>query len=462
MGQITNRECAWVILTCAFVAVVVLVPNLRRSVVPSLRRLLAALRSRAIICLLIYYVAYLATVLVLASRIGFWTMDQLKDTIVLAVAVGGPLLISVHKFGSGAAMIRRVLVNTLGAAAFLAFFVHLESLALWAEVVVQGVTAILILISVGVSMLPRYARTKQAVRAARILILVALFVYTTRTVITEWSASDWSAAAWSLALSVWLPFALLPFLYVSAFLVMASSALKMALFRDGQARHKPMTRLAGYYGFHFSLRLCNEFVSDWRSALGDTHGFREGIAVMKRFRHAVKTRDRNLEAYAKHMDATEGVSGFDRDGLLLDRHEFHITKERLDDIYWPARANYQDARRGYNAEVLRLLPSLYADGLSDEVSLRISRDRQSWMGWRQTPSGWHFGVGGTKNWQEQWQFDGPNPPSGFPQTKNDGWREVFEWKDRRPDPRSPEWSKDDEPPVLAAAHDTLNESQNLD
>lgn len=460
MNQITNREWAWLILVAAAVIGLMITPSVRRRVIPSLRSLANALQSWAIVRLLVFYVAYVLVLVTVASRLHIWTVDQLKDTVVVTGAVGLPILLTVHKLDSAGGVFRRVLISALGASAFLAFYVQLETLDLWAEVLVQGAVAILILISFAAQVLPKFARTRRVVLAARIAIGLALFAYTTDVIATTWDASDWSEAGWSLALSVWLPLALLPFLYVSAFFVTASSALTMALFRNGQAQHKSRTRLAGYCGLRFSLKLAHEFIGDWRWALGDTEGFRDGLRVMKRFRQAVKKRDHDLRAYTKHMEETDGSSGFDQEGLVLDRREFHVTKERLDDIYWLQRGTYSNGPRRYDSSLLEAPWDWHQKDLpvDNGLTLTVSDNGQSWMAWRLTPSGWCFGMGGTSQWQQEWQFDGPNPPSGFPGAESEGWKEVFQWEDLENDPRSPEWRKDDEPPIVASAYENADDS----
>lgn len=448
MNQITNREWASLILVCLAISPFLLIAKWRRGCGPSFLRLLVALWSLAYFWA--FYFAYCLAVILLAWRIGIWNTDLTKDTVLLILFVGLPLVFSVTKFASGNLLLRRVALESLGISAILTAYVQLESLSLWAEFLIQLFAVTIALVAVGAGVITKDRRLGAIANGFLTVMGVCLLAYTTKAAISEWTASDWSEAGWSLALSVWLPLALLPFLYVSGFFIVASSALTMALFRNGHKQHRPKSRLAGYLGLRFSLKLANEFIGDWRLALGNTEGFREGLRVMKGFRQAVKERDKSLKTYKKHMDATHGSKGFDQDGLVMDRREFHVTKERLDDIYWAARANYQEAKRGYNAGLLELLPSLYADGLPDELSIQISKDCQSWMAWRQTPSGLYLGMGGTPQSQEEWQFDGSTPPS-FPQANSKGWKEVFDWEERELDPRSSEWRKDDEPPALGTA-----------
>lgn len=46
--------------------------------------------------------------------------------------------------------------------------------------------------------------------------------------------------------------------------------------------------------------------------------------------------------------------------------------------------------------------------------MRISADGQSWYAWRRTITGWCFAIGSNGPPPNQWRYDGPSPPNGFP------------------------------------------------
>jgi hypothetical protein len=48
------------------------------------------------------------------------------------------------------------------------------------------------------------------------------------------------------------------------------------------------------------------------------------------------------------------------------------------------------------------------------VEMRVSDDGQKWFAWRRTVGGWVFAIGAAGPPPDQWEYDGPEPPTGFP------------------------------------------------
>lgn len=163
---------------------------------------------------------------------------------------------------------------------------------------------------------------------------------------------------------------------------------------------------------------------------------------MREFRRAVKQRDRRLEAYNQRQLRMAGHDGADEHGLRLDRREFAATKRELTNLCFMQMGWYRNQGNRYRAELLDIMGDLSSKGLPTDHGIRLAvrRDGQAWRAWRQTPGGWYFGVGGTRELLHQWQYDGPNPPSGYPSPKSPGWINTTL------DDNSPEWRQDDEPP----------------
>ena len=54
------------------------------------------------------------------------------------------------------------------------------------------------------------------------------------------------------------------------------------------------------------------------------------------------------------------------------------------------------------------------------MSLYVSEDGQSWYAWRRTVTGWCFAIGAAGAPPNQWEYDGPEPPEGFP-SEDQAW-----------------------------------------
>ncbi len=75
-----------------------------------------------------------------------------------------------------------------------------------------------------------------------------------------------------------------------------------------------------------------------------------------------------------------------------------------------------DANR-YRSDLLEFVLDGYAGRrLPDPpgIEMRVSDDGQRWFAWRRTVSGWVFAIGAAGPPRDQWEYDGPDPPAGFP------------------------------------------------
>ena len=164
---------------------------------------------------------------------------------------------------------------------------------------------------------------------------------------------------------------------------------------------------------------------------------------MAEFREAVRKRDRSLAAYEAHIQQMTGVDGVGDDGLRLDRREFYATKNALTELYFLEMGWHRNQGGIYHPELLESLGNFITEGLPVQhgIQLVVRKDGRAWRAWRRTASGWYFGVGGTDTLAHRWQYDGPIAPSSFPSVNTPGWTDVT----RRS--ASPEWTKNDEPPM---------------
>jgi len=63
-------------------------------------------------------------------------------------------------------------------------------------------------------------------------------------------------------------------------------------------------------------------------------------------------------------------------------------------------------------------------GLSSDpgITMKLSKNGQAWYAWRRTVTGWYFAIGATGPPPNRWEYDGPEPPHGFP-GKDPRWGE---------------------------------------
>lgn len=48
------------------------------------------------------------------------------------------------------------------------------------------------------------------------------------------------------------------------------------------------------------------------------------------------------------------------------------------------------------------------------ITVQVSDDGQRWWAARQAVTGWWFAIGAAEPPPDEWEYDGPEPPAGFP------------------------------------------------
>jgi len=117
------------------------------------------------------------------------------------------------------------------------------------------------------------------------------------------------------------------------------------------------------------------------------------------------------------MEQYAGVDGVDEEGRRLDRREFEATTRALQILASAQMGWYQNRGGRYRPELLEVLaPQFEWARLPEDhgIEHHVSDDGQSWWAWRRTVTGWCFAIGAAGPPPDQWLFDGPQPPQGFP------------------------------------------------
>ena len=131
--MLTNREVATAIIIGLIVLSIALMPETRRSI-PTF---LGVLGSAKLLLMFFVYFTYALILIILAARTGAWTTEMLKDTVLVALVTGLPILMESDNMKSGANIVRKVAREAVGISVFLAAYVNLASFSIPVEVVVQ-------------------------------------------------------------------------------------------------------------------------------------------------------------------------------------------------------------------------------------------------------------------------------------------------------------------------------------
>jgi len=233
----------------------------------------------------VIFLVYASLLVWLAAQIGLWDFKLFKDTILITLVVGFPMMFGVTQVKDGAYLVRTVTRSTIGASAFVAFYLNLVSFNLLVEFLLQIVVTIAALVSVvakhqGSTSLV-VGRIMDGVLA---VIGLVLLMVTTVNLHANWQDMDLKTTGLTFAMSIWLPLALLPFIYVLSFYAVTESVFIMLPFFNGREKPNWKVRLAVFIGFHASVRYASNFTGQWRAEVATLTSYRATREVMRSYR----------------------------------------------------------------------------------------------------------------------------------------------------------------------------------
>lgn len=431
MSELLNdREWASVILLVGFALIIACIPSVRRSVGPSIKALLAAATTPKILVIFGGFIVWIAAVIWLAASWRFWQFDLIKDSVVVAATVGFPLLFKAVEAAKGAAIGSLIRRGTVSRATLLAFYLNLETLPLPIELLLQSALVVVALATVS------KPRGKIVAGVIYLLIVIGLTIWTVAKIATTWDEADRDLAIGALAMSIWLPAAMFPYLYLAALY----AHLEMAFLRlsdFGRRRLRFGTRLGVLLGLRLSVRWATQLNGSY-SDIGREETLKGTLRKMSEFRDDVERREAARADKLAVLEANVGVDGVDETGARLDRQEFKVTKDRLEWIWTTQTGRYAQIGNRYWDDLNDMMvdPVRHGLPLAHGFVTEITADGQRWRSWRPTPSGWVLGIGGVAV-GSQYLYQGPKPP--------ESWPGDADWANTAVEPWPRDWQKYDGP-----------------
>lgn len=285
--MLTNREIASLILLGALLVFCVVKADIRKSLLGTIK----VFFSYQLVTINVLYLTYVAALVLLGWRVGAWDPRLLKDTIIVLLVVGYPMVFRANSVSDGKVLLGRTVRDTLGISALVVFYVNLSSLPIVWEVVIQlvGVFAAMLAVTVvAKSQGPKSRPVAVFMNGVLIAIGLLLFVTTTINFVADWKTEDFGLILKTLCMTIWLPIALLPLIYVGAFLMQVQVIFVMIPFNNGQKKVGPGVKLALFFGLRGSVRLGAAFIGAWRTRVGETSNYRDARHVMTNFRQEQK------------------------------------------------------------------------------------------------------------------------------------------------------------------------------
>jgi len=408
-----NRE--WAILM--WLGVVLLLVLLKKDLRGSLG---GVLRAAAHPRLLIPFGSMLGYVVLLAwlgSIVGFWRMGLIKDTIVWVVVSGLALFFGFADAAKKPHFFRNRFMAVLGITAFIEFFVNLFVLALIAELFLQPFLALLVGVSVVAGHEAQHRVVKKLVDALLAFIGFSLLTFALVELIANWGSTDKRLLALQLALPVWMTIGLLPFVYLLSLYATYEKAFGGVNFATKDRRARRRAKLAILTKLHFRHRDTNAFTWNWARKAAHAPDFAGARQVVADFLESQRDAERKAAEERERLRRYAGSDEVDADGRRLDRREFKETMRALDWLAICQMGWYRNPGERYRTELLEALGNDFTrHGLPPEagITLKVSKDGKSWYAWRRTITGWCFAIGAAGPPPDQWKYDGPESPCGFP------------------------------------------------
>lgn len=447
--ELNTRELASVIIFIAIIALAFVLSRDRQSIWKSLVNVVKAFLAWKVWSVILVLLLYSAAVVLLAAWRGFWTVDLIKDTVIVVLFTGIPLLIASMSKKSGGELIKYLVKEILGMTAFLVAYINLAPFALWGELLLQAAVIFLVLCASVGRLDPK---TKSAAKVCDFLLGLAgicVFIYTTWFVLSNLGLFNWAQEGQVFALSIWLPLLLMPVVYPIGFIAASETAMLRLRFGSGRKEIARRAKFALVAGFHGRLRFASRFRGDWGAEVAKERTYRGARRVMKEYRKAVRQAASDIRAERLHAKVVAGAHGVDDDGYWKDRREFRETKDVLTSLFFSQMGFARNHKGLFSDDPLSLLlwSELRKIPEPHGIEVRTASNRKSWLTYRLTVGGFCLAIGGrADNVNEEWRYSGTVAPAGFPSHGERGWCPVGT-ESGRPD----EWAKSDRelPDVLS-------------
>ncbi|MCY4499615.1 MAG: hypothetical protein OXC14_20320 [Rhodospirillaceae bacterium] len=422
-SMLNNRELAALI----WVSAVVLWAFSKTSVRESLVGVVKAFVRPQILLPLVALFAWVGLELWVGAQLGIWNRALAKGTILWTLGSAGVLLFNsaqIDSDGDDVHFFRRTVLATVGVAAFVEFFVNLYVMSLPAELIFQIVVALPSLVVAVAGQKPDYKSVKAFCERVLAFVGFAFFALAARQVYLDWHQLDARELALDLALPVWLTVGLVPFLYLFSIYVAYDVIFRRISGEKAGKASRWRSRLALLSVLHFRADTVRKLAPYWyvTRKLGEAQTFSAARGVVAEFLDALSRREQARLDAEERLRRFSGSQGQDDGGRRLDRREF---AETTDALHWLATCQMGWHRNGgrYRRDLLRVLGNDFTGhGLPKEsgITLHVAQDGQSWYAWRRTVTGWCFAIGAAGPPPDQWTYDGPEPPKGFP-GKDSSW-----------------------------------------
>jgi hypothetical protein len=222
----------------------------------------------------------------LGRSIGIWNSGLATDTVLWFVATGLSIFLDATEAGHERHFFLRQIVESLGLAAIMGFYVNVFPLDLWAELVLVPIVATLALTSQVAEARNEQVQVSRLLDSSLYWVLGVLALRVAVLLAKDWRIINKEDLLKSFALPIWLVIGLTPYIY---FVSMTSGygqvffGIKMR--RTAGEPIRSGQRLAVLLGFRFNIRQLADFGEPWLTRLAEASTYAESRVFLQRFRH---------------------------------------------------------------------------------------------------------------------------------------------------------------------------------
>jgi hypothetical protein len=311
---------------------------------------------------------------------------------------------------------RKTLLSVLGALVFVEYLLDLYPLPLVYELLLQPWVALIALCIFAAKKDPQGARSLRILQWFGAATGFALLFHTLWQLNLRGAEINIRATFAEFALPVWLTVGLLPFIWIVALFFQYDKAIRVIFSSQPNPTLRGKIVLALAATHHVNLYRLNDARFFDLKRLASSATFRNALREAQHMvADSIGRRQRSMLEGKRNLQFA-GIDQVDEQNRRMDRREFRETQEALRWLQTCQFGRYRRTGR-YQKRLLPVVaPRFSSLGLpgTEGVGMSVSRDGQRWYGWRRTISGWYFAIGSDGAPPNEWLFDGPQPPKGFP------------------------------------------------
>lgn len=441
MIELDTRQQATLIWFGLLVITLIIWPKTRRALFPAAKDVLKVMATWKIIVPFAIYFIYAMILVCIARKLGIWNANLLTDTLIIIFFVGIPMFANANSEKGGTELFAKTLRETIGISALIAFYIGLEPLSLTGEIILQPIIVTISILALFASYDSKHKLVQKIMNSILTIIGLWLIMRTIGIIVNTWHADNVDTSFVELLLSILLPLALLPIVYIFALVMRYEIIFRVSKNFTQDKYVSKFAYIAILTRYNVQLRPLNELGGIWLQKVVQSSNYREAGNILTELKHAIREQRQRNRIRSRRLRAMRGKVGVDGSGLQLDRREFYESKNDLENLLYVQKGQFNTGNHMYNPDLpiqlgFSKLPRDHG------ITMVVRKDKKSWYAWRRMPSGYFFGVGGTSNGNHIWLYESSEKLTDFPSKNRQGW------VDSSSGVKPPEWQFDDTPPRI--------------